>query len=207
MEMEINWKDNMNEIGGAFLLSWAVFGLGSVEFAIAIAVAWMAFAGAHLLPVVTWCHMMTSDLSDAEGNWMENGMRLLSQVIGACLAIVLVTEAGAVDTGWAATDMWITDIANNLWWMLGLIAAGAIWWQIHTRCDSPWASGIGIMVLAMAMTLTGAHEMGASITSMGDGIVDTLVNWICDGLLVGAGALLGVKIDETIDNMSSGSSE
>ena len=42
---------------------------------------------------------------------------------------------------------------------------------------------------------------------MGDGIVDTLVNWICDGLLVGAGALLGVKIDEMIDNMSSGSSE
>ena len=205
--MEINWKDNMNEIGGAFLLSWAVFGLGSVEFAIAIAVAWMAFAGAHLLPVVTWCHMMTSDLSDAEGNWMENGMRLLSQIIGACLAIVLVTEAGAVGPDYVAADMWIADIAENLWVVLGMIAAGAVWWQIHTRSDSVWASGIGMMVLAGAMTLTGAHTMGASITSMGDGILNTLVNWICDGLFVGAGALLGVKIDEMIDNMSSGSSE
>ena len=46
------------------------------------------------------------------------------------------------------------------------------------------------------MTLTGANEMAASITSMGDGIVDTLVNWICDGLFVGLGALIGVKIDE-----------
>jgi hypothetical protein len=64
-----------------------------------------------------------------------------------------------------------------------------------------------MMVLAGAMTLTGAHTMGASITSMGDGILNTLVNWICDGLFVGAGALLGVKIDEMIDNMSSGSSE
>ena len=102
--------------------------------------------------------------------------------------------------------MWITDIADNLWVMLGMIAAGAVWWQIHTRCDSVWASGIGMMALMGAMTLTGAHEMGASITSMGDGIVDSLVNWICDGLFVGAGALLGVKIDEMVDNMS-GSSE
>ena len=204
--MEINWKDNMNEIGGAFLLSWAVFGMGNVEFAIVLAVAWMAFAGAHLLPVVTWCHMLTGDLSDTEGNWMANGMRLLAQVIGACLAIVLMTEAGGIDTKWSATDMWITDIADNLWVMLGMIAAGAVWWQIHTRCDSVWASGIGMMALMGAMTLTGAHEMGASITSMGDGIVDSLVNWICDGLFVGAGALLGVKIDEMVDNMS-GSSE
>ena len=204
--MEINWKDNMNEIGGAFLLSWAVFGMGNVEFAIVLAVAWMAFAGAHLLPVVTWCHMLTGDLSDTEGNWMANGMRLLAQVIGACLAIVLMTEAGGIDTNWSATDMWIADIADNLWVMLGMIAAGAVWWQIHTRCDSVWASGIGMMALMGAMTLTGAHEMGASITSMGDGIAGSLVNWICDGLFVGAGALLGVKIDEMVDNMS-GSSE
>jgi len=196
----------MNEIGGAFLLSWAVFGMGNVEFAIVLAVAWMAFAGAHLLPVVTWCHMLTGDLSDTEGNWMTNGMRLLAQVIGACLAIVLATEAGGIETGWSATDMWITDIADNIWVVLGMIAAGAVWWQIHTRCDSVWASGIGMMALMGAMTLTGAHEMGASITSMGDGIVDSLVNWICDGLFVGAGALLGVKIDEMVDNMS-GSSE
>ena len=207
--MEINWKDNMNEIGGAFLLSWAVFAMGNVEFAIVLAVAWMAFAGAHLLPVVTWCHMLTGDLSDTEGNWMANGMRLLAQVIGACLAIVLATEAGALDAGWTATDMWITDFnGDTLWMVLSLIAAGAIWWQIHTRCESVWASGIGMMALmaAGAMMVTGAHEMGASITSMGDGIADSLVNWICDGLFVGAGALLGVKIDEMVDNMS-GSSE
>ena len=30
---------------------------------------------------------------------------------------------------------------------------------------------------------------------MGDGIVDTLVNWICDGLFVGIG-VNGVKIDD-----------
>jgi len=203
--MEINWKDNMNEIGGAFLLSWAVFGMGNVEFAIVLAVAWMAFAGAHLLPVVTWCHMLTGDLSDTEGNWMANGMRLLAQVIGACLALVLMTEAGGLDTDWVATDMWITEFnGDTLWTVLGLIAAGAIWWQIHTRCESVWASGIGMMALmaAGAMMVTGAHQMGASITSMGDGIADSLVNWICDGLFVGAGALLGVKIDEMVDNMS-----
>ena len=54
------------------------------------------------------------------------------------------------------------------------------------------------MVLGGAMMLTGAHEMGASIASSGAGIVDTLANWICDGLFVGVGALIGVKIDEAI---------
>ena len=198
-KMEINWKQNMNEIGGAFMLTWVVGYSGiSVEWAVCLAVAWMAFAGAHLLPVVTWCHMLTGDLSDVEGNWMANGMRLVAQVIGACLAIVLATEAGDIETGWAATDMWLPDIADNLWVVLGMIAAGAVWWQIHTRCDMAWASAFAMMAFAAAMTLNGASEMGASITSMGDGIADTLVNWICDGLFVGIGALIGVKIDELL---------
>ncbi|MDP6865074.1 MAG: hypothetical protein QGG96_06665 [Candidatus Poseidoniaceae archaeon] len=212
--MEINWKDNMNEIGGAFMVSWVIFGgllsvgmsltmTGGIGMGVALAVAWMAFTGAHLLPAVTWCHMLTGDMSDAEGNWMANGMRLVSQVIGASLAIILMTEAGEIDTSWAATDMWIADIADHIWMVLGTIAAGAIWWQIHTRCDSAWASAFGLMALAGAMTITGANEMGASITSGGDGIADTLVNWLCDGILVGVGALMGVKIDEVVDNMGS----
>ena len=194
--MEINWKQNMNEVGGAFLLSWAVLGLSGIEFAVALAVAWMAFKGAHLLPVVTWSHMMTSDLSDAEGNWMENGMRLISQVIGALLAVILMTEG---DGDYTATDMWITEIADQYWMAITMIAAGAVWWQIHTRCESEWASGISMMALVGAMTITGAHSMGAHLGSMDfAGIADTLVNWIVNGALVGIGALIGVKIDEMI---------
>ena len=196
----MNMKENMAELGGAFMLSWVVFGmgLGTLTGAAALAVAWMAFNGAHLLPVVTWSHMMTGDLSDTEGNWMANGMRLVMQAVGALLAIILATEAGEIETGWAATEMWIPDIADNLWGVLGMIAAGAVWWQVHTRCESEWASAFGLMALGGAMMLTGAHEMGASIASAGEGIVDTLVNWICDGLFVGIGALVGVKIDEMI---------
>lgn len=198
--MEMNMKENMAELGGAFMLSWVVFGmgLGTLTGAAALAVAWMAFNGAHLLPVVTWSHMMTGDLSDTEGNWMANGMRLVMQAIGALLAIILATEAGGIETGWAATEMWIPDIADNLWGVVGMIAAGAVWWQVHTRCESEWASAFGLMALGGAMMLTGAHEMGASLASAGDGILDTLVNWICDGLFVGIGALIGVKIDEMI---------
>ena len=188
------------EIGGAFVLSWMVFGmgLGTLEGAVALAVVWMAFSGAHVLPVVTWSHMMTGNLGDTEGNWMANGMRLAAQAVGALLAILLATEFGDIETGWAATDMWLPDIVDNVWSVIGMVAAGAVWWQVHTRCDSAWASAFGLMVLGGAMTLTGAHEMGASIASIGDGIVDTLVNWIFDGLFVGLGALVGVKIDEML---------
>ena len=187
----------MNEIGGAFMLSWVVLGqMTGIEMAVAVAVAWMAFKGAHLLPVVTWSHMMTSDLSDVEGNWMANGMRLISQVVGALLAVILITEG---DGNYAATEMWITEIGDNLWMALGMIAAGAIWWQIHTRCENEWASGISLMALMGAMVLTGAHTMGAHLGSMEfDMIADTLVNWIINGTLVGVGALVGVKIDEML---------
>ena len=219
MGMEINWKENMNEIGGAFMLTWVVgySGMG-VEWAVCLAVAWMAFAGSHLLPVVTWCHMLTGDLSDVEGNWMKNGIRLVSQVIGACLAIVLMTEAGGIDTTWNSAELWVfngTSKVQLCWIMMGWIAAGAVWWQIHTRSDSAWVSSFAMMVLATAtvgslypaMIIDGALQMGSSITNMGDGMVNTLLNWVSHGVLVGAGALLGVKIDEMIDNMSDSSEE
>ena len=196
--MNVDMNAMKAELGGAFVLSWMVFGmgLGTLEGAVALAVVWMAFSGAHVLPVVTWSHMMTGDMGDTEGNWMPNGMGLLAQAVGALLAIILVTEGK--DAGWEATEMWIPDIADNLWSVVGMIAAGAVWWQVHTRCNSAWASAFGMMVLGGAMTLNGAHEMGASLASLGDGIADTLVNWIFDGLFVGLGALIGAKIDEMV---------
>ena len=95
------------------------------------------------------------------------------------------------------------------------VAAGAVWWQIHTRSDSVWVSSFAMMVLATAtvgglypaMIIDGALQMGSSITNLGDGMVNTLLNWVSHGVLVGAGALLGVKIDEMIDNMSDSSEE
>ena len=196
--MNVDMNAMKAELGGAFVLSWMVFGmgLGTLEGAVALAVVWMAFSGAHVLPVVTWSHMMTGDMGDTEGNWIPNGMRLLAQAVGALLAIILVTEGK--DAGGEATEMWIPDIADNLWSVVGMVAAGAVWWQVHTRCNSAWASAFGMMVLGGAMTLNGAHEMGASLASLGDGIADTLVNWIFDGLFVGLGALIGAKIDEMV---------
>tara|TARA_B100000579_G_scaffold77285_1_gene59901 strand:+ start:123 stop:713 length:591 start_codon:yes stop_codon:yes gene_type:complete len=196
--MNVDMNAMKAELGGAFVLSWMVFGmdLGTLEGAVALAVVWLAFSGAHVLPVVTWSHMMTGDMGDTDGNWMPNGMRLLAQAVGALLAIILVTEGK--DAGWEATEMWVPDIADNLWSVVGMVAAGAVWWQVHTRCNSAWASAFGMMVLGGAMTLNGAHEMGASLASFGDGMADTLVNWIFDGLFVGLGALIGTKIDEMV---------
>ncbi|HJM18404.1 MAG TPA: hypothetical protein QF703_02615 [Candidatus Thalassarchaeaceae archaeon] len=184
------------EVGGAFVLSWAVFamGIGTLQGAVALAVVWMAFSGAHVLPVVTWCHMLNDGDGDVEGNYMPNGMRLVAQAVGALLAIVLATEAGGIETGWAAAEFAVPEI----WPLLTTVAAGAVWWQVHTRCDSAWASAFGIMILGGMMVLTGAHEMGASIASAGDGIADVLPAWIVDGLLVGIGARVGAEIDKAV---------
>ena len=184
------------EMGGAFVMSYAVFGLGlnTLEGAVAMAVVWMTFAGAHVLPVVTWCHMLTGDLADAEGNWMANGMRLLAQVVGGVLAIMMVTEVGAIETGWAATEF----AAPEAWAAITTVAAGALWWFVHSNTDSAWVSAFGLMALGGAMMLTGGHEMAASLASSGDGIADVLPAWIMDGALVGVGALAADKIDELL---------
>ena len=179
------------------MVSWMIFGsgigLGSLEGAVLMAAAWMAIGGAHILPVVTWCHMMTGDLSDTDG-MMGNAMLLLSQVVGAALAIALMTEAGAIETGWAAAA-WE---APELWGALGMIAGGAVFWTIYTRCDA-WVAAFSLMALAGAMGgMDAAHEMGASLLSGADGIQDVALDWIVDGLLVGLGARVGVMVDDAV---------
>tara|TARA_B100001123_G_C15104685_1_gene944993 strand:+ start:283 stop:867 length:585 start_codon:yes stop_codon:yes gene_type:complete len=194
--MEMDNRAMMNEVGGAFMVSWMVLsgaGLGSLEGAVLMAAAWMAIGGAHILPVVTWCHMMTGDLSDTDG-MMGNAMLLLSQVVGAALAIALMTEAGAIETGWEAAA-WE---APELWGALTMIAGGAVFWTIYTRCDA-WVAAFSLMALAGAMGgMDAAHEMGASLLSGADGIQDVALDWIVDGLLVGIGARVGVMVDDAV---------
>ncbi len=212
--MDIDMDTMKREMGGAFVVAWLIVGMGwdSLEAALIMAAAWMTFSGAHILPVVTWMHMMTGDLSDAEGNWMANGMRLVAQIVGAVLAIALMTEVGAVDTTWDLVQPGFDT--PETWDMIGMVAAGAIFWMVHTRADSAWVSAFAVMVLAgtMGMTYdvtteagdlvvstTGAGEMASSIMSSGEDIVNIATAWIVSGLLCGVGALLATKMDEMIE--------
>ena len=212
MEMDMNAMKA--EIGGAFVVAWLVVGMGwgSLGAAVVMAGVWMAFSGAHVLPVITWMHMMTGDLSDAEGNWMPNGMRLLAQVAGAMLAILMMTEMGAIESTWDQVQPGFD--APDAWGAITMVAAGAIFWTIHTRADSAWVSGFAVMALAgmMGMTYdvmagdvvaatvstTGAGEMASSIASSGHEIAAIAQAWIVDGLLCGLGALVAVKVDENV---------
>ena len=214
--MNIEMDTMKKEMGGAFVVAWLIVGMGwgSLEAALIMAAAWMTFSGAHILPVVTWMHMMTGDLSDAEGNWMANGMRLVAQIVGGVLAIALATEVGAVETTWDLVQPGFDT--PGTWDAIGMVAAGAIFWMVHTRADSAWVSAFAVMVLAgtMGMTYdvldaegavaatvstTGAGEMASSIMSSGEDIVNIATAWIVSGLLCGLGALLATKMDELIE--------
>ena len=48
------------------------------------------------------------------------------------------------------------------------------------------------------MVLDGGHQMGASLASSADGIVDVALSWIVDGAMVGVGALLANTIDDAL---------
>jgi len=196
--MDLDKNAIMNEVGGAFVVSWLVLsatglGIGSLEGALILAAAWMAISGAHILPVVTWCHMMTGDPTDAD-SMMGSGMLLVGQVIGAVVAIALMTEGGSIETGWAAT-VWE---APDLWGALTMLAAGAVFWTVYSRCDT-WVTAFAVMAMAGSMGgVDAAHEMGSSVLSGMEGIQDVGMHWVVDGLIVGVGARVGVMIDDMI---------
>ena len=181
----------MNEMGGAFMVAWLAGGMNSIEGALVLAAAWMAISGAHILPVITWGHIMTGDLSDS-GAWQDNGSRLAAQVVGALLAVVLMTEAGAVgpDYDAAATATWAFD----LWPAIGTMAAGALLWTVYDRCDA-WVAAFVVLAMSGTLALGGASDMGAMIMGdLGGDLVDVASNWVMDGALAGVGALISVKV-------------
>ena len=185
----------MNEMGGAFMVAWLAGGMDSLEGALVLAAAWMAISGAHILPVITWGHIMTGDLSDS-GAWQDNGSRLAAQVVGALLAVVLMTEAGAVgpDYDAAATATWAFD----LWPAMGTMAAGALLWTVYDRCDA-WVAAFVVLAMSGTLALGGASDMGAMIMGdLGGDLVDVGSNWVMNGALAGVGALVSVKVADMV---------
>jgi len=195
--MEMDNKVMMSEVGGAFIVSWLVLGnMGSdgLMAGLVLAAAMTAMAGAHILPMFTWMTIMTGDVKDKD-NWMNNGIRLAMQVVGALLAILMMTEAGEVDTGYAAGEMWSFD----LWPALTMVAAGAVIGTIHSRCDA-WMTAIAVVMAASAlgMGVGGAHDMASCALGDSGNIANAASTWIIDGLVVGIGAMIATKIDDQL---------
>ena len=176
----------MNEMGGAFMLSWLVVGEMDLGGALVLAAAWMAIGGAHILPVITWGHIMTGDLTDSD-SWMDNGSRLVAQVIGAVLAVLLLTS-GESSTMENPAVMWKFD----MWPALGLIAGGALLWTVYDRCDA-WVTAF--VVMALGTMVGGNYDMAENMMGSGD-VVNAASHWVMDGLMVGLGAMASVKIVE-----------
>ena len=123
--INMDMETNMNELGGAFMVGWLATH-GNLEGALVLAAAWMAIGGAHILPVITWGHIMTGDLGDTDA-WMANGMRLVFQVIGAALAVMLGAELAAEAPVYEAEVMWEFD----MWPAMGTLAGGALLWTVY----------------------------------------------------------------------------
>ena len=218
--MGMDTKDMMNEMGAAFAVTWLVMGMTIITGAdadgnaitelngigmsgimavAALGVAWMAFAGAHILPPVTWMHIMTGDLGDTDA-WMANGAKLAMQVIGGALALVMMASLNddgvtyAQSMGGEAMAAWELDPMT----IAGGVAAGAILWCIHSKADNAWATAVGVVAMGGYIGATGSTDMASMIVNeMGDA-VPTLLEWLVTGISVGLGALVATKIDENL---------
>ena len=100
----------MTEMGGAFAVTWLVFGFFATQEAagteeltgigltgimgvISMTVLWMAFKGADILPQITWMKQMSStdSLTDTDA-WMNTGITLAMQIVGGIVAYALIGQ-------------------------------------------------------------------------------------------------------------------
>jgi hypothetical protein len=218
--MGMDTKDMMNEMGAAFAVTWLVFGMwvigddglelvgigmSGIMAVAALGVAWMAFAGAHILPPVTWMHIMTGDLADTD-SWIANGTKLAMQVVGGALALIMMAEMNADHVTYAESmtnsetglvepmTAWAFDAMT----IAGGVAAGAILWCIHSKAGNVWATAVGVVALGSYIGATGSTDMASMLMNeMGD-LLPTLLDWLVTGISVGLGALVATKIDENL---------
>jgi len=191
--MEMDWKTNMAELGGAFMVSWFVLGeSNAVMMGVLLAVTMAAMAGAHVLPLFTWISAMTGDLQDTDA-WMGNVMRLVMQMVGAGAALALAGE-GTVEAAADGVAMWEFD----LWPMLTMLAAGAILATVASRCDG-WMTAFAVVILAghLGAGVSGADGMAAELMGGGD-ILEMASHWIVDGVVIGLGAMLGGMLEDQL---------
>ena len=193
----MDWKTNMAELGGAFMVSWLVLGEmgddGNMLMAgLLLAVTMAAMAGAHVLPMFTWISAMTGDLQDTDA-WMGNVMRLVMQMVGAGAALALAGE-GTVEAAADGVAMWEFD----LWPMLTMLAAGAILATVASRCDG-WMTAFAVVILAghLGAGVSGADGMAAEVMGGGD-ILEMASHWIVDGVVIGLGAMLGGMLEDQL---------
>jgi hypothetical protein len=222
--MEMKMKDIMNELGGAFAVTWLIMGItvwnnpedpmfgvsdvglgmASLGGVLALGIAWMAFSGADILPPITWMKAITSDDITDQNMWTSTIIRLITQVVGAILAAILmaqlqpdyVTYAQAWPDGQASWSF-------ALWSVMGLIAAGAILGQISAKVDNNWAMPIAVMALAGIVNFESANDMASMLMNGTEDALAVTVPWLVDGVCIGVGALLGMKIDGFIADMDS----
>ena len=210
-------KSLMNEMGGAFAVTWLVFGatlwtdgagsamemtglgLATVGGMFAMGIAWMAFNGAHILPPVTWMNIMTSDMSDQD-MWMNNGLKLVMQVVGAALAIVVMAEVLEWDmvTYAQAYPDGQGDFEFDAMAVAGLIAAGAVLGHINSKVDNDWAMPVAVMAMAGLINFESAADMASMIMNDTGDAVAVALPWLLDGAFVGAGAFVGGWIDDNL---------
>lgn len=212
-------KSLMNEMGGAFAVTWLVFGatvwndpadmlagtsvvglgLASVGGMFAMGIAWMAFNGAHILPPVTWMNIMTSDMSDQD-MWMNNGLKLVMQVVGAALAIVVMAEVLELDMVTyaqaypAGQGDWEFDAMS----VAGLLVAGAILGHINSKVDNDWAMPVAVMAMAGLINFESAADMASMIMNDTGDALAVALPWLLDGAFVGAGAFMAGWIDDNL---------
>ena len=143
--------------------------------------------------------MTSDDLSDSD-MWMNNGLKLVAQVVGAALAIVLMAEVLDWDmvTYAQAYPNGQGDYEFDAMAVGGLVVAGAILGHISSKVDNDWAMPVAVMAMAGMVNFESAADMASMLMNDTGDFMAVALPWLLDGACVGVGAFLAGWIDDNL---------
>ena len=191
----------MAEFWGSVVLTWLVIGgsvgSGWIEWGLVLAVCWAAFNGAHILPVLTAGSMFNSQ------DW-EGGLTKIGWQVGGAVGVGLLA---AITGGDGVPYPEVLEFNTDLGHWLTMFIGGGLVYIVWSSCDLTDLKGLGVaafavgMAVAAGMVLTGGADLGTNLSGLLSGgtfDVEGLAMFLANTIVAGLGAVLAVKVNESL---------
>jgi glycerol uptake facilitator-like aquaporin len=164
--MEMDTKNMTAEAIGSLALTLLVFGVVAAEDAdatistlslgLVLAILWMTFSGAQILPVIT-----IGSMAAGKTDWQTGALNFCMQIVGALIgaAVMKFGQDAEVGTAYLLESFGVTEAATAL-------VGGFLLMTVYDRLGGGWATGLFAMVVAGAgVSISGASDLAATLVN------------------------------------------
>lgn len=156
--MEMDTKSMTAEALGSLALTLLVFsqvGQDWIILGLVLAVLWMTFSGAQLLPVIT-----IGSMAAGKTDWQTGALNFCMQIVGALIAAAVMKFGQDADVGTNVGAM--ASLGDAVTALVG----GFLLMTVYDRLGGGWAAGLFAAVVAGAgVSISGAADLGGTLVN------------------------------------------